>query len=366
MAGSPGVANIVGWDNGGGLSRDIDIVSTGLNDLGWRTAFYGRRRRRRPTTLPARALSRVGRDVRRIATSAGLVRPPYEFNLHLEDIYGKFLPLAKRNILIPNQEWFRTDGFLAAIDEVWAKTRAAELIFADLGCSVRFLGWTGADRKLSGRPTPKTLGALHIAGPNEWKGTEAVLDVWSRHPHWPLLRVLRRNHDYIGHPIPWLSREPCPNIQIISDRVDEETLRLMQNETAIHLCPSEAEGFGHVIVESMSVGALIITTDAPPMNEIITAANGLLVEAERSQAMRLGRRYFVSRDDLAEKIAQALTMGEQQRDSLGQAARAWFDANDSAFRARLEELAGPLTEQGQGRKRSARVRGAGESKTVAR
>ena len=115
----------------------------------------------------------------------------------------------------------------------------------------------------------------------------------------------------------------------------------MQNETAIHLCPSEAEGFGHVIVESMSVGALIIISDAPPTNEIITGANGLLVESERSEAMRLGRGYFASRDDLARKIGQALTMSEQQRNSLGQVARAWFDANETAFRARLEEFAAP-------------------------
>ena len=173
-----------------------------MNDLGWRAAFYGRRTRRRPDLAGACTESRgPGRPQ---DCSANLVRKPYEFNLHLEDIYGKFLPLAKRNILIPNQEWFRTSSLLPAIDEAWAKTRFAEQVFAGMGCRVRFLGWTGADRKLPGLPIPKTLGALHIAGSNEWKGTEAVLDVWSRHPEVPLLRVLRRNHDYGGQAIPWL------------------------------------------------------------------------------------------------------------------------------------------------------------------
>jgi Glycosyl transferases group 1 len=367
MTSKPKVANIVGWDNGGGLSRDIDLLSAALHDLGWRTAFYGRRTRRRPVTLPARALSRVGRDIRRTAASAGLVRPPYDCNLHLQGIYeGKFLPLARRNMLIPNQEWFGESRLLPAIDEVWAKTRVAEQVFAGMGCRARFLGWTGADRKLAGRPIPKTLGALHIAGSSEQKGTEAVLDVWSRHPAWPLLRVLRRNHDYLGRPIAWPRRACYPNIQILSDRVDEDSLIQLQNETAIHLCPSEAEGFGHSIVEGMSVGALIITTDAPPMNEIITGANGLLVEAERSEAMGLGRRYFVSPDDLARKIAQALAMSEQERNSVGQVARAWFDANDSAFRARLAEFASLVTEAAQVRNWTGQVSSAGESNRLAR
>ncbi len=346
IAGSAKVANIVGWDNGGGLSRDIDLLSAVLNDLGWRVAISCPRLRRRRAPLPARALNRVGRYIRRIGASAGLLPPRFELNLHLEDIADEFLPLGRRNVLIPNQEWFLGSSLphLRAIDEVWAKTRFAEQVFAGMGCRVRFLGWTGSDRTVPGPPIPRNLSALHIAGWSLWKGTEAVLDVWSRHPEWPLLRVVRRNHDYCGQALPWLSRACCPNVQIISDRVDEDSLKRMQNETAIHLCPSEAEGFGHVIVESMSVGALVITTDAPPMNEIITVANGLLVEAERSEAVRLGRRYFVSRDDLARKIAQALSMSEQQRTSLGQAARAWFDANDTAFRARLEECATAVTE----------------------
>jgi Glycosyl transferases group 1 len=361
------VANIVGWDNGGGLSRDIDILSARLKHLGWRTAFYGRRTRRRPVSLPARALSRITRDIRRNAAAAAILRPPYELNLHLQDIYeGKFLLLAKRNILIPNQEWFSESSLLPAIDEVWAKTRLAEQIFAGMGCRVRFLGWTGSDCRLPGPPIPRTVGALHIVGSSEQKGTEALLDVWSSHPEWPLLRVLRRNHDYLGKPIPWPSRACCRNIQIISERVDEDSLKRMQNETAIHLCPSEAEGFGHIIVESMSVGALVITTDAPPMNEIITTANGLLVEAERSEAMRLGRRYFVSRDDLERKIAQALNMSERHRNSLGQSARAWFEANDITFRARLEEFAAAVTEAAQLRNRTGRVGSAGESNTLAR
>jgi glycosyltransferase involved in cell wall biosynthesis len=331
-------ANIVGWDNGGGLSRDIDILSRALLDLGWTVSVNGRLSREKAKAVVLRALRRVRRRVNTVAVSRGIFRPPFELNLHLEEISKEFLPLAERNVLIPNQEWFRQSSLplLKEIDCVWVKTHLAERLFADLGCQVQFLGWTSADRKMTSSSVLRSLSGLHIAGANMWKGTETVLDVWSQHAEWPQLTVLRRTHGYEGRLLPWLKREPRPNIRIVSGRVDDESLKRMQNESIIHVCPSEAEGFGHVIVESMSVGAVVITTNAPPMNEIVSNGIGLLAEPEQSEPMSLGRRYFVDRDDLAKNIIAALSMSEQQRNAMGQSARAWFDSNGKAFCARLD------------------------------
>lgn len=332
-------ANIIGWDNGGGLSRDIDVLLEALGECGWRVAINGRGTRSRDRSLWMRALGRARRKALVATTSKGLIAPRFALNLHLEDVSGEYVPLARRNVLIPNQEWIREASFsrLNSVDEVWAKTQLAQRLFADLGCRVRLLGWRGNERSGAGSTAGKSLCGLHIAGSSLWKGTERVLDVWSENPGWPLLRVLRRTIGYDGQPLPWRDRAPAENIQIITERVEERALMKLQNESALHLCPSEAEGFGHVILEAMSTAALVLTTDAPPMNEIITSRNGLLVSVERSDRMSLGERYFVSRRDLRDKISAALSMDAREREALGRAARASFELNNATFLTKLRE-----------------------------
>jgi hypothetical protein len=331
-------ANILGWDNGGGLSRDIDILQGALRELGWTVAINDKYRQSGNRTPTAQALGRARARFVRMMAARRLAEPPFELNFHLESIYPEHFPVARRNVLIPNQEFFPEPcrPHLGRIDEVWVKTRLAERLFQDLGCRVRFLGWASLDRRLPNAQGSKAVTALHIAGHSRAKGTEALVDVWRENPEWPLLRVLRRAHGYDGRVTPWRTTPSAPNVQLIADRMDEQMLVRMQNESALHICPSEAEGFGHIILEGMSVSSVVITTDAPPMNEMITGESGLLVSVDRSEPMSLGRRYFVNRNDLARQIRAALEMTDEQRDVLGRAARVRFEENNAAFRTRLK------------------------------
>ncbi len=331
--------NIIGWDNGGGLSRDIQLIRRELAALEWTVSLNGKHTGTTLRALIPRALRHAHRKIRAAASAAAVIPKPFDVNLHLEDINGEHLPLARRNILIPNQEWFRDSSrpFLSAIQEVWTKTHLAQQIFSELGCSVRLLGWIGNDRRIPGLREPKRLKALHLAGASLWKGTNAVLDVWSKHPTWPSLVVLRRTHGYDGLPLPWTERAPRANIEFVTAHLEDQALKAIQNDCAIHVCPSEAEGFGHILFDSMSTGAVTITTDAPPMNEVITPETGLLAAAERSEPMHLGRRYFVDHRALEVAIEIALTMGERARAQLGAAARSQFDLSNCSFRERLRE-----------------------------
>jgi glycosyltransferase involved in cell wall biosynthesis len=331
------VVNIVAWDNGGGLSRDIDIISAALASQGWGVAYSGLPVRTRSRSLLARASRRLRREARRLAAYLGGGTPPFLVNLFLEEIAPAFIPLARVNVLMPNPEWFMESSvpFLPQMDRVFAKTVHAQRAFEAQGCSVRLVGFSGVDRCRGRIAASQPTGALHVAGSSQLKGTEVVLDVWSAHPEWPSLQLIRATVDYDGKPVAWNRRHCPPNVRLAEGKLGEDQLVMLQNAVPIHVLPSESEGFGHTLAEALSVGALVVTTDAPPMNELVLPDRGLLVAVQRSSPLHLGSRHFVDPSDLERGIEQALAMPQRERVRLGEAARSWFKEGEAAFAARL-------------------------------
>lgn len=313
------IANIVAWDNGRGLSRDIDLLAQTLTRLQWTVLHNGHPERGVTDSFAARIVRRL----------RALGPAPYDLNIHLENPRPQFLGLARQNVLVPNQEWFleKYRPYLRRIDRVWAKTRHAAEIFASMGCATDFIGWSGCDRL---NPVARG-GWLHVAGHSKAKGTETILDVWAAHPEWPTLTVVQHDGNNRGR----------QNIRMISERISDAQITHLLNSHLVHVATSEAEGYGHTLVEAMSVGAAIITTDAPPMNELVTPDRGFLVGVERKEKMRLGYRYFVDRGALEATISRALALPETELAAVGRRGRAWFDQNHREFPARLASVLQP-------------------------
>ena len=155
-----------------------------------------------------------------------------------------------------------------------ARHGIAEKIFREAGFPTTFISFTSADRYDAG--CRRNYDAFfHLAGSSDQKGTAPLVDLWRAHPEWPTLTIVQ-------HPNNRLDVQ-APNITYISEHIDDEKLRRLRNEMGVHVCPSEAEGFGHSIVEAMSCRALVVTTDAPPMNEIVSADCGVLVEVPKGR-----------------------------------------------------------------------------------
>ncbi len=173
-------------------------------------------------------------------------------------------------------------------------------------------------------------GLLHLAGRSRQKGTAAIVALWAAHPEWPTLTIVQ-------HP-ERATVIDLPNVRWIVNYIADDDLTDLQNRHGIHLQPSEVEGFGHTIGEGMSCGAVVVTTDAPPMNELVTPERGLLAAWRESEPMRLGTAYRVDPADLARRVIEALGLDDTAHDRLGAAARAWYENNDRFFRRRLPEV----------------------------
>ena len=256
--------------------------------------------------------------------------PRFDVNVFLERFHPSWFPFARHNVLIPNPEWFMEEqmAHLPGIDVVFCKTHHAVDAFSALGVRTLWVGFTSEDKFNGELAARQPLRALHIAGRSIEKGTAGVVELWRRHSEWPALTVVQRPH--VGALA--LDTTPAPNIRFLTHRLEDAEIRSLQCEHSVHVLPSEAEGYGQAIVEGMSAGALVVTSDAPPMNELIQADRGLLVRGSFGRQMRMVRRIHVDAVALEDAITQLLASTDEARTAMGMAAREWFTCNDKLFR----------------------------------
>jgi len=332
-------ARIVYWSNGGGLSRSARIVSNALTSAGWQVDLVEDLKFPESTHPTVLRIHRWQRWLRHglegarshLAVRAGRIEQA-DLNIFLEELVPSQFCLARRNVWIPNQEWMprRWQRHLPRLDGVWVKTRYAEQIFKPFSASVEYVGFSSFDRyEPSVAKEPRTF--LHVAGRSRQKGTAAVLEAWRRNPQWPRLVVIQN---------PVRAQEVnIPNVDYRPIRLDDDALRLLQNRSEFHLYPSEAEGFGHVLCESMGLGAIVLTTDAPPMNELVADDRGILVAYDRKSKQGLGTNYHASVASIEASVNRLLTMDEQAKQRLRANARAWFHDNHARFSQALPRAA---------------------------
>jgi hypothetical protein len=316
--------NLISWDNGVGLSRDLELLGDALTANG---AHVGFTRRGRGTWR------KIGRPIKVYAqtlwqTIRHAGRPRFDLNIMLEHVFPEYLPWARDTAFIPNPEWC-TEGDVAALDRIaWvlAKTHAAERIFAQRARAIAYVGFTSPDR--FDPDVARERSFFHLAGRSGNKGTEPLLALWRAHPEWPTLTVVQSPR----------TAKPGAAAANIVHRIDylaDAELRRLQNAHRFHLCPSETEGFGHYLVEAMSVGAVALTLDAAPMNELVQPDRGILVPASRSGSQNLATTHFFDEAAMTTAIEGLIGMSDGEMESRGHAARSWYEANHAAFPARL-------------------------------
>jgi glycosyltransferase involved in cell wall biosynthesis len=137
---------------------------------------------------------------------------------------------------------------------------------------------------------------LHTAGTSSAKGTQQLLECWVLVPGLPPLDVYIDNKpfDLLFQPkfrrMLKYSRSP---VDLHVGLVERSAFTKMTAEAAFFMCPSTSEGYGHYINQARASGAVVVTTDLSPMNELITNETGVLIPVERRKhpKMVLGGAY---------------------------------------------------------------------------
>jgi glycosyltransferase involved in cell wall biosynthesis len=317
---------IIGKSNGVGLSRDIKLLADCLREDGHQVSVHAidateAKHRRSLLTQAKVRMKLAGLGARPAAADR------VDVNVMLEHLWPEFLCHARQNVVVPNPEWFdRNDmRFLDRVDSVWAKTQHAAEIYRSFGSNTHVISFDSEDRY---RPdVPRERRFFHLAGKSTMKGTDRLLRAWAARPHWPTLTVMQ--HSAETHDV------RAANIDHRYGYMEEQQLLYEQNACMFHVCTSLTEGWGHYIVEALSVGAVTLTVDAAPMNELVTGDRGLLIGHERTGKQRLATTYFFSESSLQAAVESATALSDADWSRLSANARHWYQSNRAEFRGRV-------------------------------
>ncbi len=274
-------------------------------------------------------------------------RPIFSLNIHNERLFPRHFAFAQKNCIMPNLEWITDKDFdkITLIDFVFAKTLHTHTFFDGSGVCSRHLGFTSTEPE--SLLFDKDREFFHVAGDNPWKGTKIILETWLKHPEWPLLHVVCRNLKELLSEFDFRRLTRLKNVRIYSSFLTDQTLKKLQNKCLFHLCPSQHEGYGHSIVEGLACGAIVFTTDAPPMNELVHKDWGYLVTVSFKKKQRQDFRYFISAEDLEVKISAGLSADISTIRRMQETGRDQYCKNCDEFHVRFarlaEELAGQST-----------------------
>lgn len=251
-----------------------------------------------------------------------------DINIFCETLHPECFSKAKVNWFIPNPEWYTQERkLLNQIDLILCRTHEVDRIFSGLRRKTFFLGFTSDDHR-DPYETKDFSSCLHLAGTSWQKGTEPLLDAWGHHPEFPQLNIIR---------FPENARKVPENVAWINQWMPEDELRALQNRCGLHLCLSETEGFGHYLMEAMAVGAVVVTTDAPPMNEFITDPR-CLVPYKAWRKQKLGTNYYVEAAEIEEKMAALLKLPQSELKAIGKTNRRNYLKRQDQFQNRLRKL----------------------------
>lgn len=318
--------NFVYWDSGAGMTHDISILESIFRSSGLRVRHVVTKDRS----------CRVERVLKLVRQWQTVLMPSFA-QIHFEQIHREQWVHGRYNFILPNPEFTDNSVFnkLLRPPILLCKTRHANQLFQNLLRHSLYIGFTSRDRQLA------TVGKdfrrfLHVAGLSDFKGTHRLAALWARNPHWPRLTIIRSAIDRNCRQRPGLPS--APNIELIAEWIEDDHLRELQNQCGVHLCPSETEGFGHYIMEGLSTGSVVVTTDASPMHEFIGRNSGYLVRADPGKKLFMSKSWLFDESALANKIESILSLPEEHLRQVGAAARRRFICMDADFRGRMKIL----------------------------
>ena len=269
-------------------------------------------------------LTEAGNQVKGVRYDRIRSAPKADINIFLEMALPVFDPEVE-NWLIPNPEWFYTHYApnLPGYSRILCKTHDASAIFSALHPGVDHIGFESLDFYRT--EIKKERRFLHVAGKSPHKGTAAILEAWRKYAIPYPLTIISSRAEFLN----------ASNVRVVRRVSDSEFIGLL-NSHMFHLCPSQYEGWGHCLHEGLGVGAVVLTTDAPPMSDFVDGA--FRVSCKRNGDHFLAPLYDADPGVIAEKVEYFMSLSDQVISEIGTENRKRYYASRYEFRVNLDAL----------------------------
>lgn len=266
--------------------------------------------------------------------------PIVTVNLFLEDINSAWLVKGRYNIFMINQEIYHDCSMYGHLDCIIVKTRYAQRLMEDFkrknhySFYILYTKHTSKDIYLPNIEKDYQQ-VIHAPGKSPYKNTLHVLNAWAEHPEWPLLHVVARPDK-----LPYIMNfQNHPNIRIHSKRLSNQELGELQSKCGLHICTSISEGWGHYLNEARSSGGVVMSTDAAPMNELVTVETGILVptSSHTTKQFVIGPIEFnyIDTASIEKGMSHYKSLSWMEKIQMGQASRAAYEEDTRFFQVTL-------------------------------
>lgn len=259
-------------------------------------------------------------------------------NIFLEVMAYGILNRAVENWFIPNPEWFAHYDHpeqMSFISKFLCKTHMATDIFKErFAPRVQYIGFEARD--LYDPNVPRVRRFLHVAGQSRYKNSAAVAYAFAKFFDDRDLDI-RKELTFVGaYPEEVAFARDHKNVTYIQRASDSELKELM-NSHLFHIMPSSTEGYGQALNEGLGCGAIVLTTDYPPMNEFVQDPN-LLIPYQRLVPELAAQRAMVGAMEVKAAVEKAWRLPGHQLAEIRDNARTGFLERRDAFRSAFRRI----------------------------
>jgi hypothetical protein len=268
-----------------------------------------------------------------------------KFNLHpknrliMEGYYG-MINLQPDDFLFVNLDCTPLNEIP---DNLVCKTRQAyDILKANFkNKNVIYTGFTSEDRLKDGYLMDYNK-LIHMAGKSPFKGTIELVNCWINHPELPVLTI--KTYKGVTSTVKkLLDGKSVQNIIVNDAFLSDDKIDELYNTYGIHICSSYVEGWGHYIAEAKSCKAVVLYTDAHPMNEtFIDGHDGIGINCDQRPTDYINKGlcpyYQVKENDIVNAVKKVMALSLDERRIIGNNARSRFLENDNQFENNLINL----------------------------